>query len=263
MRRYWRVWLAFARSCLAREAQFRVSLGLGVGRSLIWLALGLINIEILFSYTDAIAGWSRGEMWLLLGISRLGESLLSFAFRTNMNRISDYITYGEMDFILLRPLSSQFTATLRYISIHHVPQMLINLGLMAYAFRLMGRWPSVGGVATFAVMFPCGIALLYALWTAISTCTFWLIRQAPNISEIFGSLYGAAHYPTRIFPEFLQFVLTFIVPLAFVTVLPAQALAQGLSPLYPLGSVGLAALSLYLSHRFWAFATRYYTSASS
>jgi len=261
--RYWRVWRAFAKSCLEREAQFRASLAAGLLRSVVWLALGLINIEILFSYTDAIAGWSRGQMWLLLGIARLGESALSFAFRGNMERISSYITYGDMDFILLKPISSQFAATLRFIDIYQAPQMLINLGLIGYAFRLMGRWPSAGGLATFAVMFPCGIAMLYALWTAVSTCTFWLVRQAPNIVEILDSLYGAARYPTRVFPEFLQFILTFLVPLAFVTVLPAQALALGINPLYPLGSLAFAAASLYLSHRFWTFATRYYTSASS
>jgi len=164
---------------------------------------------------------------------------------------------------LLKPLSSQFSATCRYVNVYQVPQIFINLGLMSYAFHLMGRWPSVSGLATFAVMFPFGIAILYALWTAISTCTFWLVRQAPNISEVLDSLYGAARYPTRVFPEFLQFILTFLVPLAFVTVLPAQALAKSISPLYPLGSVALAAASLYLSHRFWTFATRYYTSASS
>jgi len=39
--RYWRVWRAFAKSCLEREAQFRASLAAGLLRSVVWLALGL------------------------------------------------------------------------------------------------------------------------------------------------------------------------------------------------------------------------------
>jgi len=263
MRRYARVWWAFVRSCIVREMGFRASFLMGVVRSGFYLALALVNIEILFSYTDSLAGWSKPQMWLLLGVASLADSIQAFAIRPNMERISGYLIYGDMDFILLRPISAQFTTTLRYINVYQIPQMFINVGLIAYALDNMGWTPALGHVVIFCLMFLTGLMILYSLRLVISTLSFWLIRQAPNIGELFGILFEASRYPKRIFPDFLQFVLTFIVPLAFVTIFPAQALSGGIGVAYPLGSVALAALALYLSHRFWAFATRYYTSASS
>ena len=261
--RYIRVWWAFAKSCLMREMSYRTSFYMGLLRNLIWLAMALINIEILFYHTDAIAGWTKPRMLLLLGMARLTQSITGFSFRTNMFSISSYIMNGQMDYILLKPISSQFTATFRYIRIHMLPHILINDRLVAYALREMGRVPAWGQILAFGVLFVAGLAMLYSFWLILATLSFWLIRQAPNIAELFDTLYDAARYPRSIFPDALQFVVTYVVPLAFVTVFPAQALSQGIRWAYPVASVPLAGLMLVLSGRIWLLGTRSYTSASS
>jgi ABC-2 type transport system permease protein len=263
MRRYWRVWRAFAASCLARELGYRASFLMGALRDLLWLGLALINIEIIYSYTDSIAGWSKAQMWLLLGIAGLTRNLIAFAFRPNIERISSYIEYGDMDYILLKPISSQFTATLRYVDIHELPPALVNVGLIAYALDQIGRRPTWLEIAAFALMFLAGLLILYSIWLALATLAFWLIRQASNISELFDSLMNATRYPTHIFPPFLQFILIYIVPLAFATTFPAQTLSGKPDGWLLLLALLLAGGALYLSHRFWLLATRYYSSASS
>lgn len=263
VKRYWRVWRAFAHSCLVREMSFRASFYMGVFRNMIWLGLALINIEVLFSYTDAIVDWTKSEMLLLLGVTRLAQDVTDFAFRSNMERISDYILLGEMDFIMLKPISSQFVATLRYVRWHRLPQALINVGLIGYALSSMAHTLSLWHVLLFIGILGAGLVMVYAVWLAISTLSFWLVRQAPNVSELFDALYGAVQYPKTIFPDLLQFVVTYVVPLAFVAMFPAQALLGALDWRMALLAVPLAALSAFLSHRFWVFGTRSYTSASS
>lgn len=262
-KRYVRVWWAFVKSCLAREMSYRTSLYMGLVRNLIWLGMALVNIEILFYHTDAIAGWTKLQMLLLLGLARLAQSLTALVFRSNMFGISSYIMNGQMDYILLKPISSQFTATFRYVRIHMLPHVLINVGLVAYALKAMGRAPSWGQALAFGVLFAAGLAMLYAFWLSLATLSFWLIRQAPNIAELFDTLYDAAQYPRSIFSDALQFVVTYVVPLAFVTIFPAQALSQGIHWTYAAGSIPLASLMLVLSSRIWRLGTRSYTSASS
>ena len=262
-RRYLRVWWAFAHSSLMREMSYRASFYMGALRNLIWLALALVNIEILFSHTDALVGWTKPQLLLLLGLARLGQSITGFFFANNMFAIADYIMSGQMDYILLKPISSQFTASLRYVRIHALPDMLINAGLAIHALRLMGHAPGPTQMVAFAVLFAAGLAMMYALWLALATLSFWLVRQAPNIAELFDTLYEAARYPRRIFAPGLQMVVTYVVPLAFVTLFPAQALSSGIAWRYPLGALPLAALILYLSSRIWRLGTRSYTSASS
>jgi ABC-2 type transport system permease protein len=263
MRRYLRVWRAFAASCLARELGYRASFLMGALRDLLWLGLALVNIEIIYSYTDSIAGWSKAQMWVLVGIAGLARNLIAFAFRPNIERLSSYIARGDMDYILLKPISAQFTATLRYMDIHELPPALVNLGLIVYGLDQIGRRPTWFEIVVFALMFLAGLLILYSVWLAIATLAFWLIRQTGNISELFDSLLNATRYPMQIFPPFLQLILIYIVPLAFATTFPAQTLSGKPDGWLLLLALALAGVTLFLSHRFWLLATRYYSSASS
>jgi ABC-2 type transport system permease protein len=58
-------------------------------------------------------------------------------------------------------------------------------------------------------------------------------------------------------------VLTFVVPIAFMTTFPAAVLLGRLDWQYLWIGCALAAVLLVGSARFWRFALRHYTSASS
>jgi ABC-2 type transport system permease protein len=65
------------------------------------------------------------------------------------------------------------------------------------------------------------------------------------------------------YPATYRFFFTFIVPVAFLTTVPAEAML-GRSQIVWLVSAGALALGLlFLSSIFWRFALRFYTSASS
>jgi ABC-2 type transport system permease protein len=263
LRRYGRIWWLYANSCLMREMGFRASFYLGVLRNLLWLSLSLVSIEVIFYHTDAIAGWTRPQMWLILGVARLGQSVIGFLFQNNMHAISGYIMRGQMDYILLLPISSQFTATMRYIRVHSLPIALINLGLIVYAASQLDTEPEAGQVGAAMILFSAGLVMIYALWLSLATLSFWLIRQAPNIAELFDTLYQAGYYPREIHSQALQFIITYIVPVAYVTILPAEAMTGGLDVRALALAIPLAALTFFLSSRFWILGTRSYTSASS
>jgi ABC-2 type transport system permease protein len=61
----------------------------------------------------------------------------------------------------------------------------------------------------------------------------------------------------------LRILLTFIVPIAFMTTFPAAALIGKLEPIYLAIAPLMAAALLFASRSFWRFALRSYTSASS
>ncbi len=58
-------------------------------------------------------------------------------------------------------------------------------------------------------------------------------------------------------------LLTFVVPVAFATTFPAQALLGTAAHRLLLAGIALAAFSLVGSHGFWSYAVRQYASASS
>jgi ABC-2 type transport system permease protein len=70
-------------------------------------------------------------------------------------------------------------------------------------------------------------------------------------------------FPVDAYPIWLRRMLTFVVPVALVTTVPAEALTGKLAPLIPLVSIGAAFLMVWLSTRLWRLGLGQYTSASS
>jgi ABC-2 type transport system permease protein len=66
-----------------------------------------------------------------------------------------------------------------------------------------------------------------------------------------------------LYPQWLRWALTFLVPVAFATTVPAQALTGRLTWQTLLGAVALAVVLLVGSRLFWRVGIRYYSGASA
>lgn len=262
MIRYLRLWRQFVMTAFMREAEYRMNFVIGVGEGLAQLALAVISFLLLYRFTDQVAGWTQAEVLMLVGICRIVEGLINVQIAPNMQAISGYIRRGEMDFILLRPVSSQFLVSLRMLVLPEAVNVLIGLLLLIYAGGAAGvRW-SIGGVLAASAFGLCGLLLLYALWLFMVTFSFWLV-QIDNLDVFFYSLFETARYPVAFFKGLLRALLTFVFPVAFATTFPAEALrGQADMRLLPVGLV-LAAAALLGTHLFWNYAVRHYSSASS
>jgi ABC-2 type transport system permease protein len=84
-----------------------------------------------------------------------------------------------------------------------------------------------------------------------------------NFGELFYAFYETGRFPVTIYGRWLRFVLTYIVPVAFLTTFPAATLLGKLSIGFVVASVVMAIALFYSSSRFWNYAIRFYSSASS
>ena len=106
----------------------------------------------------------------------------------------------------------------------------------------------------------CGLVTIYALRFMLVTCVFWPI-SVRTLYDLLHPVLEVGQYPVTFFNSWVRFLLSFVVPVAFATTFPAEALlGVADARLLPVGIV-LAAISLYASHRFWLVAVRRYASA--
>jgi ABC-2 type transport system permease protein len=259
---YLRLWRQFAVMSFVREAEYRVNFLLGVGEGAAQLALPVVTLLLIYRFTPRVAGWSQAQVLLLVGIYRIVDGLLNLQVAPNMLAISGYIRRGEMDFLLLRPVSSQFLVSLRMLALPEAINALIGCGMAIYAGHLSSvRW-SIVASGEAAVFMLCGLILLYALWFAMVTCSFWLV-QVDTLDTLFYSVFETARYPVTFFKGLVRAVLTFAIPVAFATTFPAQALLGTVDLRLLIAGIALATVALILTHLFWSYAVRYYSSASS
>jgi ABC-2 type transport system permease protein len=260
--RYLRLWRQFLVTAFVREAEYRWNFFVGVGEGLAQLALAVLTFLLLYRFTDSVAGWSQAEALLLVGIYRVVEGILALQIAPNMMAISGAIRHGDMDAVLLRPVSSQFLVSLRRFSLPDSINVLIGIGLTVYAGNAAGVYWSAEGVTVAAAFIVCGVVLLYAIWFGIVTCSFWLV-QLTTIGTLFYSVFETGRYPVSFFPGVVRALLTFVVPVAFATTFPVDALLGRADLRLLLAGALLAAFGLLATHLFWNYAVRHYSSASS
>ena len=177
--RYARLWRRFVVLAVVREAEYRVNFLASVVEGTAQLGVAVLTFVLLYRFTSGIAGWSAAQALVLVGIYRALDGLLALQIAPNLMRISEYIGQGDLDFILLRPVASQFLVSLRWLRPAEAVNVLIGLALVAYAASRTGVSWTLAGTAMALVLAACGFALLYCLWFAIATCAFWLVKVEP------------------------------------------------------------------------------------
>lgn len=260
--RYGKLWRRFFIIAFVRETEYRINFLISAGEQMAQVAVAVLTVLILYRFTGRVAGWSQAQVLLLVGIYRVVEGVINMQIAPNMMAMSGYIRHGDMDFLLLRPVSSQFLVSTRTLELSESVNVAIGLGLAVYAGHLAGIGWSVAGCVVAALYALCGVVLLYALWFFTVTWTFWLV-QVDTLDTLFYSMFEAARYPVDFFKGAFRALLTFVIPVAFATTFPVEALQGSVQWSMLIGGIVLSVGALLGTHLFWRYALRHYSSASS
>lgn len=262
MTRYLRLIRIFTGATISAQLEYRANFLGAVLASLGEVGVALLGLSVLFFQpgTQTVGGWSFREALLVTGFFMLTEGFISVVVQPNMSRIAEAIRTGNMDFTLLKPIDAQFNVSTRNLNVLRIPDLLIGLGIIVYAAAGL-QW-SVGGALSAALLYLSSLVIVYCIWLGLSTTAFWFVKTQ-NASELFNGVFGAARFPVTAFPVPVRLLLTFIVPVAFITTVPAQALTGQLTPALALASPLVAALLFVITRLFWLKAVGSYTSASS
>jgi viologen exporter family transport system permease protein len=169
---------------------------------------------------------------------------------------------GMLDFVLVKPADAQLLNSLQSVDIWRLIDIGLGLGVLITALVRLGTKVGPAQAGLFIGMLLTGSAIIYSFWTMLATLSFWFVR-VENILEIFRSMYEAGRWPVTLYPPWLRFVLSFIVPVAFVTTVPVEALTGRLSPQTLVIAATLGVLLLIISRLVWNFGLRHYSGASA
>jgi ABC-2 type transport system permease protein len=259
--RYLRLLRLFAANSLQLDLEYRADFVINIGTALISLGAGWIVLDVMFTHAESFGGWSFLEALALFGIYLVFEEFIYGVLTLNLSRLPQFIQNGDLDFILLKPVNSQFQVSLRRLPLMSLPTALFGIGVMIYATLGLGTLTPANILLTL-LLFLNGVVIIYSMWVLLLTTAFWFVK-VENVTGIFNAFFAAGRFPVSAFPSWVRFILTFIVPIAFITTVPASAAVGRLTWTMGLASFVIAALLLCLSHLFWRVALASYTSASS
>ena len=266
--RYFRLLGAFARFCLTNEMAFRGNFVMKVLVEVLWLGILLIFYQTLFTYTSQVGGWDAHQYLFFLGCYYTLEGLIETLFLENAIDFADMVRTGNLDFYLLKPIDEQFLVSLRKIDWSTATKIPLGVAIMAFALAAMGWTFDPGRLAGFVLLFACGAALAYSFLLILSSLSVWLVRNE-NLMEWWWLFTTLMRYPRENYMRGWAYPLYiacwYIIPVLLVTNVPAQSMVRVLDLTVENVAllIGATAVMLYLSRRFFFYALRSYSSASS
>lgn len=257
----------FWSTSIAAEMEYRANFLFSLSSSVLNLGASVFTLSLFFQRGSTLGGWSWPEALIVMGMFTLLQGFSATFLQPNLTRVVEHVRQGTLDFVLLKPVDPQLWLSLRRLSPWGLPDMALGAALVALgahqAAVASDTEVSAYAFAALALSAVSSVAILYSLWFLMATTTVWFV-QIYNVTEVLRALLDAGRFPIDAFPAgAYRFVFTFVIPVAFMTSVPARALLGQAGIEWLLGALVLALVLLVATRLFFRFALRYYTSASS
>lgn len=262
MKRYFNILRIFWSASISAEMEYRLNFIMAALSSVMTLAGTVLMLYLFYRTGYEMGGWAWRDALAVVGAFTFLEGMQAAFMAPNRTRVTEYVREGTLDFVLIKPVDSQFWLSVRSVSLWGVPNIVLGLAILVYVIVTRETPPTIVGVLLAALTLTLAVLVLYSIGYLLSTISIWYVKLY-NITMAMQALVETGRYPIPAYPAAYQVFFTFILPVAFMTTVPAQFLTGRGTALWLLGAVAVCAALLLLSVAFWRYALRYYTSASS
>lgn len=263
IKKYLKIYQLFFKNSLMILITHRFDLIMSGVANIVWTVGQLISIRYLFMKISDFKGWTFGDLVLLLAFGQAFFYISWVIYDNNLQRLPRKIITGDLDKILLKPINIKFFVSFREISIPQIGVMLTTvIPLFIYGLNFQDNLTWYNSLLAILILFlgtvlfyflSLGVSALAFLFDDITSIKYFLFRSSLNLNRI----------PLTIFPKFIQYVLTFILPLAFLAFYPTKIIKGELSPYLVINlELGLIYLSYLFSSWMWEIGLKNYTSVS-
>jgi ABC-2 type transport system permease protein len=259
--RYWRIYRTFFVSSFARELEFRANFVAKVFQNIIWIFFFILILLVIYRNTDSIAGWNRGDAFVLAATCFFMNAVFQALF-LSLNEIPEQVRKGTLDFVITKPIDTQFWVSTRKFNFDQVGTLFAGLVMIGYGSYIAHIHAGALQWLAYIALIAASTVIFYGFNLMLMTTGIWLVR-VDNLWVLGDTVMQIARYPLDIYGSGLRSMFTFIVPLAFLATMPARQLKDHFDPLMLALGVTWALAFFILSRWFWNYALKHYGSASS
>ncbi len=257
-----RVALLHLRVGVMTDLQYRMNFALQVLQSLLALATGLVVFALVYSHTTELNGWSQDELLVVLGVQIMMAGLVHALIQPNMMRFTEEVRDGKLDHALTKPVDAQMLVSVRQVEVWQAVDLITGTGVIVVALIRLGGDLGAMEIVSFVAAFAVGAVLLYCFWMLLATLAFWIVNMW-HLPELFEGVFQTGRWPIGIYPPWLRFSVTFLVPIAFAVTVPAEAMTSRLEWQTLALAAGFAVFLFAVTRWFWRFGLRSYSGASA
>ena len=260
--KYLKVYKKFLHTSLASELEYKTNILVDLITAILSLIGSIFLLSIFFQNNVYIGGWKFEQALIIQGIYTILNGITNTWFNPNLTEIVKHIREGTLDFVLLKPIDSQFFISLKKINQSGFLEIMLGFSLLIFCIRINQIDLNLSFLTLSLFTISCSICILYSLWFFVSTTTIWFVKTW-NAIEVLRSFLYIGRFPLNSFSFSLRIFFSVFIPIAFITTIPSEVFL-GLSQLWKiLLEIIVATVFLITSRKFWLFALKFYSSASS
>lgn len=261
LKKYLFLYFALFRTSFIADLEFRVNFVTRIMTDIFWYLAQILTFEVLFLHTTKIGDWNLEQTRVFLGIVFVVDALYMIILSENIDQFSDKVRKGDLDLLLAKPINSQFMISLQKAGTAMIGNLCLAMGWFIYSLIQLPDF-EVLRLLWLLLLIPCGLISIYATRFCIAA-TSVVFAKSENLQFIWYQLYRLGMRPDSIYTPWLKWTLLTVLPVGVIASVPARALLEPPNFALFIWVVILSGMLIYLSNRFWKFALKYYSSASS
>jgi ABC-2 type transport system permease protein len=220
IKRYLRLYKALIAQFFKVVMQSKVDFLMGLFGFFFTQISGILFLYLVFEQIPDLQGWSLEQLVFIYGFAQIPRGI-DHLFTDNLWLVAwRLVINGDFDRYLLRPMNIYFQIIAEKLQPDALGELLVGTILVVYS--------AINGVivldAVHILLFVVSIFAGALIYTSIkllfASLAFWIKRSGPFLQLAY-DMAEFAKYPTEIYAKALRFVITWVVPFAFVAYLPA------------------------------------------
>ena len=259
MKRYFKIWLLMSRNSFLAVFNQKMALTIFLLGKLIRFFFFFAFIIFLLKGTKSLAGYNLNQTLLFFFTFNLIDTISQFLFR-EVYRFRPLIVSGGFDLVLSKPINALFRSLMGGADVIDLITIIPLTIATFYVASLLN--PSILHTTFYILLVLNGLVIasafhIFVLGLGIVTL------EIDHTIMIYRDLTALGRFPIDIYKEPLRGIITFLIPIGVMVSFPAKAIMGLMSPIGVAWSLAFGGLILFLSLKFWKFALKKYTSASS
>lgn len=215
------------RTALTYEADFWIGV---VGVALTQSA-GIIFVWTIFQHIPTVAGWSLWEVALLYALVVIPRGLVELLC-DGVWYLRSLVNRGEFDRLLVRPISPLLQLVTQFSSIHGLGSVLLGSFVLVRSVAALQLDWGMKETLLLAVTLANAVLLMGSINLLTNCVAFWEPATSSSFPFLIQNFCDFAKFPLTLYNHLMQFVLTWLLPFAFVSYYPGLVLLDraGASP---------------------------------
>ena len=183
-----------------------------------------MTLWITLKKVEDIAGWNFSEISFLYSLNLFTYSIGGMLIWYSAYHLDDKVLSGEIDRFLLRPMGMIKQLICNQFGSTFIGQILVSLIFMIYSIKDINIQFSMFKIIFFLLCIISGIMIHMSAMIIIGSLSFRVLKSKKVGSIAYYEIREFIHYPLDIYPSYMKWILTFVLPWGFINYYPCLIL---------------------------------------